>query len=49
MTRQRGIYDRNSQEITIVDEYLTRYDVNKVEFLIRSLRCEVVVEYRTTR
>ena len=28
------------QEIPIVDEYLTRYDVNKVEFLIRSDRCK---------
>ena len=40
-TKQRGILGFNSQEIPIVDKYLTRYDVNKVEFSIRSNRCEV--------
>ena len=32
MTRQRGIYDFNSQEIPIVDEYLTRYDVERKKY-----------------
>ena len=42
-TRQRGIYGINSQEISIVDKYLTRYDVNKVKFTIGLDRCEVGV------
>ena len=36
---------RKSQEISIVDEYLTRYEVQKVRICIRSNRREVGVNY----
>ena len=36
---------RKSQEISIVDEYLTRYEVQKVKICIRSNRREVGVDY----
>ena len=37
---------RKSREISIVDEYLTRYEVQKVKICIRSNRHEVGVDYR---